>query len=238
MVPILLILRPEPGASATAQRALRMGLRPVVAPLFKVLPLSWENPGFASVDALLITSTNAIRHAGQELADLKHLPCFAVGEASAAAASQAGFGRVTAGAEDGAAALGLAARSGARRILHLCGRDHVPLEHPGVSVVRRIVYAAEAVEQLPCEAAEATRTGAVALVHSARAASHFAFLLAATGLPRNRVSVAAISPAAAAVAGTGWKQVASAAEPRDDALLELAVKLCQTAQGDTGNGNE
>ncbi len=212
-------------------------MRPVLASLFKIQPLRWETPELAALDALLVTSANAVRNAGQELARFTPLPCFAVGEASAAAASKAGFSRVTAGAKDGAAALRLAATSGVRRILHVCGRDHVPLEQPGVSVIRRIVYAAEAVEQLPEEAAEASRSGAVVLVHSARAARHFALLLGAAGVDRSRVSVAAISPAAAAAAGTGWKEVASVAEPRDEALLELAAKLCQTARGETGNGN-
>ncbi|MDP9413119.1 MAG: uroporphyrinogen-III synthase, partial [Pseudomonadota bacterium] len=208
-----------------------------IAPLFTIQPLRWETPGLAAVDALLVTSANAVRHGGQELARFTSLPCFAVGEASAAAALQAGFSRVAAGGADGAAALRMAMRSGMRRILHVCGRDHVRIEHPGVSVIRRIVYAAEAVDQLPQEAAEASRSGAVALVHSARAASHFALLLAQSGLDRSRVSVAAISPAAAAAAGTGWKQVASAADPRDEGLLELAAKLCQTARGETGNGD-
>jgi uroporphyrinogen-III synthase len=47
----LVILRPEPGASATADRARAMGLEPVVMPLFKVEPVDWETPDAGSFDA-------------------------------------------------------------------------------------------------------------------------------------------------------------------------------------------
>ena len=48
---------------------------------------------------------------------------------------------------------------------------------------------------------------------------------------RGQIAVAAISAAAAEAAGPGWADMAVAAEPRDEALLELAVQLCQT-EGD------
>jgi uroporphyrinogen-III synthase len=44
---------------------------------------------------------------------------------------------------------------------------------------------------------------------------------------RERVRVAAISPAAAAACGTGWERCEAAAEPSDGALLSLAAKLCE-----------
>jgi len=54
---------------------------------------------------------------------------------------------------------------------------------------------------------------------------------------RSSVSVIAISPAAAQAAGDGWALKAVAAAPRDEALLELAVKLCNNPRpGRTGAG--
>src|SRR3546814_10200304 len=50
--------------------------------------------------------------------------------------------------------------------LHLCGRDHIPLSHPRLSIARRIVYASEPAARLPAEAKAALRTGAHALLHS------------------------------------------------------------------------
>lgn len=218
----VLVLRPEPGASETAARAQAAGLEPVVAPLFEVRPLAWSAPEPAEFDAVLLTSANAARHGGLEA--FAHLPCYAVGEATAAAAETAGFSQVVGGPSDGAAALGLLAGAGLRRVFHPAGRDHVALEHEGVSVERRAVYAADAASELRDAARAALAEGAVALIHSPRAGAVFGRLVDAAGLPRDSIAVAAISVAA----GEGWPRAAVAARPRDEALLELAAKLCQT----------
>ena len=82
----LLLLRPEPGLSASAERARSLGLDVITAPLFGVEPVVWQLPTPATYDALLLTSANAIRHGGDGLAQLKHLPVHAVGSATAEAA--------------------------------------------------------------------------------------------------------------------------------------------------------
>jgi uroporphyrinogen-III synthase len=226
----LLILRPEPGASETAARARALGLDPVVAPLFTVRPLAWQAPDRAGFDAVLLTSANAARHAGPALAPFLALPCWTVGEATAAAAREAGFADVRSGPSDGAALAEAAAGAGARHVLHLHGREHVPLSRPGLAVEGRAVYAAESAAFLP---RQAQLHDAVALIHSPRAGSLFASLVA----ERHGIAVAAISPAAAAAAGTGWAAVEAAGAPRDEALLELAVKLCNNPRpGRTGAG--
>jgi uroporphyrinogen-III synthase len=217
------VLRPEPGASATAARAEALGLEPVVAPLFTIRPIPWDAPDPTAFDAILLTSANAAREAGPRLSAYLHLPCHAVGEATAAAAAAAGFADVRAGPSDGAAAV--AGMSG--HVLHLCGREHLELAHEGVSVKRRIVYAADPVASLPAAAENALAAGAVALLHSPRAAATFASLLPAA--TRGGDTAAAISEAAAAALGPAWRRVAVAARPRDEALLELAAELCQKA---------
>ena len=40
----LLVLRPEPGASATVERARALGLDAVAMPLFEVEPVAWDAP--------------------------------------------------------------------------------------------------------------------------------------------------------------------------------------------------
>jgi uroporphyrinogen-III synthase len=62
----------------------------------------------------------------------------------------------------------------------------------------------------------------VALIHSPRAGRRFTELVE----DRSSISIAAISPAAAEAVGGGWKLVASAEHPTDDALLALAARLC------------
>jgi uroporphyrinogen-III synthase len=54
-------------------------------------------------DAVMLTSANAARLAGDAMASFTALPCYAVGEASAAAAADAGFADIRVGPSDGAA---------------------------------------------------------------------------------------------------------------------------------------
>lgn len=225
---LVLVLRPEPGASATAARARALGLKAVTAPLFELRALAWEPPDVAGIDAVLLTSANAVRLGGPALRAFAGLPCHAVGEATAAAALEAGFRDVRTGPGDGAAAL---AEVAGARVLHPCGQDHLPLEREGVTIDRRTVYSADALEALPLEARDALGRGAIALVHSPRAGALLGPLVDSFGTKRAAVSIAAISPAAAAAAGSGWRSVASADRPRDEALLELALHLCKTRSG-------
>lgn len=228
MTGTVLILRPEPGARATAARAEAMGLRAVVAPLFTIVPAAWEPADPRRYDAIVLTSANAPRCAGTALAPLCRLPAYAVGEATAAAARDAGFADVRTGPSDGGALLAFAAGDGVRRALHLCGRDNLPLEAAGITTEQRVVYAAEAVAQLPVAAEQALAGGAVALLHSPRAARTFASLVAR----REGVRLALISAAASEAAGEGWAAKAVAGTPRDEALLEVARGLCQSVPPD------
>jgi uroporphyrinogen-III synthase len=221
----ILILRPEPGASASAERARALGMTAYVAPLFTLRALPWEAPDPAGYDALLLTSASAARLGGEGLRRFAGLPCYCVGEASAEAARAAGFADVRTGPGDGAAAAAMMAAGGAKRAFHPCGRDHAVLAPPGVAIERRTVYAADPVAALPEAARAALARGALALLHSPRAASLLADLVA----DRAGIALAAISAAAAEAAGEGWRAKAVAAAPRDEALLELAAKLCQTA---------
>ncbi|HEY0626142.1 MAG TPA: uroporphyrinogen-III synthase [Allosphingosinicella sp.] len=220
----ILILRPEPGASRTAARAGALGLQSVVAPLFQIRRLEWTPPPASSFDGLLVTSANALGFGGLE--PCRHLTCYAVGETTAEAAMEAGFTDIKTGPSDGRALLELAAGAGARHLLHLTGRDHMALSHPEISIETIAVYAAEAVDELPAEASDALKDGALALLHSPRAAYQFATLADATSISRNAISILSISGAALEAAGEGWKVKHVAPAPRDEALLELAAKLC------------
>src|SRR5688500_16557929 len=149
---LVLILRPQPGADASAARALELGLTPVLAPLFSVRPLPWEPPAPDGFDAVMLTSPNAARHGGDGLAPFAGLPCYATGEATAAAARQAGFADIRSGPSDGAALLELMAADGVGSAFHPCGRDRIGLGHEAIRLTDLPVYAAEAVRRLPPEA--------------------------------------------------------------------------------------
>ncbi|AHE56785.1 uroporphyrinogen-III synthase [Sphingomonas sanxanigenens] len=216
----LLILRPQPGADATAARAAALGFGSVVAPLFTVAPVRWAAPDPAAFDAVMMTSANAARLGGAALATYLALPLYAVGAATAAAARDAGFVDIRTGDRDAAALVERAARDGVSRLLHLAGADHIALDAPGIS--RIIVYAA--VERADPLAGVVIDAATIALLHSPRAAAVLAALLPPEA--RSRLRIAAISAATARAAGDGWRAVAVAGSPADPALLAAAAGLC------------
>ena len=212
----VVILRPEPGASATLARAKAQGIAAVAIPLFEIAPLSWAVPDATDYDAMLLTSANAVRFAGKQLAGLRDLPAYCVGEATATAAREAGLTVAAAGSGDAAALVELASPD--LRLLHLTGKAHRAL--PGIAAI--IVYDSAAIDPPPSLAA---LTGGVAMVHSPRAGRRLAELVEARG----DIGIAAISAAAAAACGGGWREVTEISKPDDGALLALAATLCQNA---------
>ena len=212
----LAVLRPEPGASATAKRARERGLEAIAVPLFEIEPLGWEAPEAAQFDGLLLTSANAIRHGGSKLEDLRGLAVYAVGAATAEAAREAGFD-IRATGDDGVDRL-LGSVEADLRLLHLCGEDRREPAETRQRITAIPVYRAKPNEGPDLSAIESS----VALIHSPRAGRRFA------ELAREKASIAilAISAAAAEAAGSGWQRVEVAEAPNDDALLALAARLC------------
>lgn len=219
----VLILRPQPGADDTAERARERGLEPVVAPLFTVEARDWTPPSPDRFDAILLTSANAVRHGGPGLGPFLALPCYAVGEATAAAARDAGFADVRTGPSDAAAVAAMMADDGIRSAFHPGAAETVPVARHGVVIEHVPAYSSVPADRLSDVADSALRSGAVVLLHSPRAAATFAGQI---GERRERTRIAAISDAAAAAAGAGWAGVGVALEPRDEALLDAAEELC------------
>lgn len=212
----LVVLRPEPGASATVERARDRGLDAFAVPLFRIEPVPWRAPDADLFDGLLMTSANAVRHSGGSIATLQGLPVYAVGEATAEAARLAGFEISLVG--DGGVDPLLASIEPGLRLLHLCGEDRRVPQAPIQVITPLIVYRAKPVEAPDLSLIDA----AVVLVHSPRAGYRLAELVRR----RASISIAAISEAAATSVGSGWAEVEIAEEPTDDALLALAARLC------------
>lgn len=212
----VLILRPQPGADATAARAHALGLEAVIASLFEIVPLAWTAPE-RPFQAILLTSANAARALGPD--PDRDIPLYAVGAATADAARDSGFLNVTAGRGDVAQVVRRAAADGVESMLHLSGVDRTGFDPEGMRIEVRAVYDAVAVEP---DAAfrDALARGAVTLLHSARAARRFRELADAAG------RIATISSAVRAAAGGGWEQAVVADAPTDDALLAAAAPLC------------
>ncbi|HVJ00513.1 MAG TPA: uroporphyrinogen-III synthase [Sphingomonas sp.] len=216
----VVVLRPEPGNTATADAVEALGLTAIRLPLFAVRAVDWSPPDPRDFDALILTSANAVRLGGAGLDRFKNLPVHAVGAATAQAAQGAGFSVVAAGDSDGAALMADAQRAGVGRALLLGGRER-KLEAGGAIRAAITVYASEPRDLAPD--ALAAIEGSVVLVHSPNAARRLDAL--AREIDRGAVRVAALSAAVAAAVGEGWAQVEAAPAPNDAALLALAHAL-------------
>ena len=216
----LLVLRPEPGASETVKRAKTMGLKARAAPLFTVEQVAWEAPDAAGFDGLLLTSANAVRHAGEQLHTLRGLPAYAVGGATAEAAREAGFD-IKASGDAGVDRL-LGSIEPDLKLLHLCGEDRRAAKDAKQAITALPVYRSTAI----ADPGLGDLCDAVALIHSPRAGRRFAELVQ----DRSKVTIVAISAAAADEVGDGWAMTEIANRPVDDALLELAEQLCNSSK--------
>ena len=219
--PPLIVTRPEPGNAATIQRARAMGFPAHAMPLFAARPVGWRAPAAQDFDALLLTSAFAAREAGPEIARLATLPVYAVGDATARAAEAAGLTVAMTGTADAQPLLDAMVSQDIRAILWLCGRDRSAFDACGAAITPLPCYALDPVAP-PAEWAALIAAPAVLLAHSARAARRISDLV---GAARAHLSPAAKSPAAAAAAGEGWRDIAVADRPDDVAILAQARAL-------------
>lgn len=219
----VIILRPHPGADATADRAQALGLEPVIYPLFTVEQLAWEPPDRAHFDALMLTSANAVRHAGPELMRYAALPLYVVGKATASAACDFGLVPQHIGDADAAALLETMHREGRRAVLHLCGENVVDTDTIGLDLLLIPVY--RSIEHgSDDDLIAALQPGDILLIHSPRAGKRLNALVDCES--RSGLSVIAISQAALDAAGDGWTIAQAAPLPTDTAMLALALELC------------
>lgn len=213
----ILVVRPQPGADATAARLQALGHEAAVHPLLETRPLAWALPA-QTPDAVILSSAAAVRHAGALADAFKHLPAYAVGEATAAAARAAGWADVTAGQGTMQALLDALAGS-ARHLLHLAGADLTPVTvPPALRLSRATVY------ETPLLPLPALPDVAAVLLHSPRTAGQFAAEWDRLGGRREAVQLFAISVATLTAAGTGWGKAQAAPEPSESALLVMLPK--------------
>jgi uroporphyrinogen-III synthase len=229
----VLVTRPQPGASATAKRLAERGHEPVLLPLSDIRPLPVELPPAGVVDAVAVTSANALRALPPLPEALARRPCYAVGGSTARAARAAGFLTVAVAAGDGAALAALiAAREPAgSRILYPCGRVRRPTFERGLAEGGFACRALEVYDtvfldpnpDLLAAAADGAPIDAV-LVYSAETARRLAQFAAAREPdgPLSRAAFLCLSPHVAAALGTlGGGRTYVPDEPSEDALLTL-----------------
>ncbi len=227
----MLITRPQPGADATARRVAALGLRPVVAPVLAVVGRRVKLPPLRRLQAILVTSANALEDLPR---DYFELPLFAVGRATAARAGEAGFNNVRSADADAQALAALVVRSctqEAGSLLLACGEGQGmslagALRQAGFRVIRRVVYAAGAVAELPDSACRALRGNDLraALFFSPATARAFVSLLRRAMSDDHVAGVEALAisePTAAALRSLPWCRIRVASRPNQDELLAM-----------------
>ena len=216
----LLVIRPQPGADATAHRLRAAGHEATILPLFVIEHLAMERVSADGYDALLLTSGNAVRAAADFLTRDHGLPVYAVGSATAAALHKLSVPVAKTGSEGVESLVRGAASDGHHRLLWLAGEDHTAIPSvAGASIDVEIVYRSAAVGISDDFARQVTESDAV-ILHSPRAAAYFAMLCDDLKLPREEITLATFSSAIGRSAGDNWASMIIADAPNDGALLE------------------
>lgn len=227
-----LITRPAQDSPALAGELERRGIEVFLAPMLTITPAGAAAPDLSGIQALLFTSANGVR-AFAALSAERGLPVFAVGERTATAARNEGFGAVrsASGDVDGLAALvAQSCRPGDGVLLHpagsavagdLAGR----LEADGFVVRRAVLYRAEPATRLSGEIHLAIADGEIDLVlfFSPRSAAIFVDLVKGAGLEMSceNLEILCLSEAVAKAADAiMWRRVMVAGSPAQADLLD------------------
>ena len=242
-----LITRPREDAEALAGLLRERDIESVIEPMLVIRSLEGAEVDFEGVQALLLTSANGARAlTGRELgageADWRHLPVFAVGNATAKAARDRGFKRVASAAGDVASLSRLVAENLDPRkgvLLHIAGTKVAGdlagrLRKSGFAVRRAVLYEAAAAQALSPGLVSMLEAGAIdlALFFSPRTAKSFVSLARKAGVAPACESMTALclSVAVAEAARViDWAEVRVAEWPDLDGMLALIDGVCEGA---------
>lgn len=225
----VLITRPQAQAATLARRLEAAGHTVLIEPLLAIEPVPDVSPDLEGVQALVLTSANAVPALrGTD----RTLPAFVVGGATAKAARAAGCTDVRVAEGNAVSLARLIAkelRPGGGMLLHLCGTEVRPgldeaLAAAGFGLRRQAVYRAVAARRLSAAAVAGLRARAfdAVLLFSPRTAEILVALVRQHGLSDCLARTEAIC-LSEAVAGPchalNWKAVRVAARPEVEMLL-------------------
>ena len=243
----VLVTRPHPDDEATASALRARGFEVLQAPMLRFEPVPFHDDADERYGAIIVTSANALRAIAPHLAGsrLLKLPLFAVGEHTASAARDAGFGEVMTAKGDAAVLRDLVLASvktkqlkKAATLLYLAGADLArdlagELGEKGFTVVTHTTYRMIPASSLPreiCDAFVANRIEAV-LHYSRRSARAFLDAARAGGVEISALALpqCCISAAVASILrDAGATQVTAAAQADENALFEALSRALRS----------
>lgn len=230
----LLVTRPEPDASRTADALRTMGHTVLVAPMLTFEPIRDAVIGTVPWAGVLLTSANAARALAQhaQFATLKNLPVLAVGDRTAETARAIGFADVASAAGNAAdLAQAATARFTAEdaAVLYAAAEDRAVdvadrLAGDGIGIHTVVVYRMRQAVEFPADIAAALRGGGVdGVLHYSRRTAE-AYLACASDL-----RAAALAPThyclsaevAEPLLAAGTDRIRIALRPHEGALFDL-----------------
>lgn len=231
----MLITRSRDDAEPLVAALMGRGVNVLVAPLLEIEYLQGPHLDLAGVQALLATSANGVR-AFAARDQRRHLPVFAVGDATARTAVTAGFAAVESASGDVVSLAELIGRRLAPRagtLLHIAGTDLAGdlggmLRSAGYAYRRAVLYRAHTADALPLAATEAIGGGSVhgVVLFSPRTAAAFVALIRKGGLVAacRALNAFCLSPAVAQqVGGIGWGRITIATRPDQTAMIDAVA---------------
>lgn len=236
----MLVTRPMPDAEETAARLAALDIEAAVLPLLTHETLGTSLPDPGGFAALVLTSTNALRALEERraLAPYLDLPVFAVGDRTAAAATDRGFSRVSSARGTFIDLVRLLAEAGLRGpIFYPAALDQAgdlagALAPHGCMVITAPVYAMRPAKSIPGATMDELQSGSIAaaLFYSRRTAAAFADLCSAR-LPapaRHRLGVLCLSETVAEpLIDAHFVRVGLADQPSEEAMMGLALSFAR-----------
>jgi uroporphyrinogen-III synthase len=232
----VIVTRPAEAAAELQAELAAHRIEALPAPMLTVEPLDLTEPLPGAIQAVLVTSGNG----AQALARLglrRDVPVLAVGDATAEAATLAGFAAVATASGDAAALADLATRTcrpDGGPLVWICGEAvstdlAATLAARGYAVARRVAYRTAMAQVLPPQVVAALREGSVegVLFFSPRSAEAFATLVRALELEPACAALSAYcmsDPIARVASKLAWHAIHVAESPTKAALITAVVR--------------
>ena len=240
-MPAVLITRPLADAARLEARLCAAGYAVLSEPLLTIEPTEDPMPSASDFDAVMMTSANApARFVERDSAckTLLALPCFCVGEHTAAVARQAGFSDVRTSAGNGLdlAEAVRAALQPPQSVLHIAGADIASagrdqLAAWGYAVIPWQVYRAIPATVLSPRLLQTMREGGIdaALFFSPRTAALFSELVERHEVASCCQSLTAIGLSevvVGALRGLPWRLIVAAESPTEEDMIVSLQHSC------------
>lgn len=228
----VLITRPRQDSDLLARTLLVGGVQSLIEPLLEIHHLETSAIDLSHIQGLLVTSANGVR-AFAAASTVRDLAIWAVGEGSARAARDAGFGTVRHASGDVKALAALVCEQASKNdgaLLHVAGTRLAGdlgalVETAGFTYRRVVLYEALASQTFSDQARGALRQGNVdgVLLYSPRTATTFLKLIEHHQMQGTLYPITAfcLSQAVAEpIAGLRWNRISIASAAQEDCLID------------------